>query len=169
MPVVAQTERWFPARDSTSVVGRFIDVECDDPVASKKANKPVKMYRAVLQAKIAGSTDVSAQVVKDFNKEDFCERFPGAWEHYEKLKATVDNGPDPDMLGIKGTPVDEGNMFNNERIAWFKAQGIYTLEQVRDLSDTTIENMGRSGGIGAKGWRKKAREYLASKAANGGR
>src|SRR3977135_1581672 len=87
MSAILQPDKWFPAKDSTAVVGRFMDVESNDPIASKKANRAVKMYRPGLHAKVAGSQEVSTQVVKEFNRDELTERFPGAWAHYEKLKA----------------------------------------------------------------------------------
>jgi hypothetical protein len=164
---VTSADKWFPARDSTQVVGAFVDVECDDPVASKKAHKPIKMYVVCLHAKVAGSQEVSNQKVFEHNREDLTHRFPGAMEHYLKRKAALAAAaPEPEELHVSGTPIESSQLFNNDRIAWFKATGIYTMEQVADMSDTTLENAGRSGGTGLRAARKKAREFLASKNAS---
>lgn len=156
---------WFPAKESDKVVGRFIEVLVDDPVASTKAGHKVTMTYTVLEHKVAGSNDVSTDVVKPFKKAELTARFPGAWEHYEKLKALPPAPPQPTIvdLGIKGTPVEEAAIFNHDKLSWLKAQGIYTIEQVAGLSDSTCQNLGS----GAKAWRKKAKEYLSAKRQDG--
>ncbi len=168
MPVLPQADRWFPSIDSTTVVGRVIDVECDVPETRNKSGEKLTEYRPVMQSKVTGSDDISAQAIKPHNEKELKKRFPGAWEHYQAQRDALERGTQVVEPPIKGTPIEEGELFNNERIAWFKLQGFYTMEQVAAISDTTIENMGRSGSIGGRDWRKKAKRYLESKQTNGG-
>jgi hypothetical protein len=148
---------WFRAADSQQVVGRFVDVEVVDVKASEAAQK--NMYKTVpaLQAKIAGSHDISVQAVKPFNRKELIERFPGAWEHYEAHR--VSDAPKeevPVIKAIKGTPLHTADFIPRERVPMLKELGFSTIEQIRDMSDTVAQGLGR----GAITWRKKAKEFL---------
>jgi len=153
-------DMWFPIDGSDKVVGRFRDTEL--PVTLQDKTKKV-VIRPALEARIAGnSNEVSFQVVKDFNKEDLIRRCPAGWAYYEANRGKPEDHGLPPIadLGIKGTALEKMNAFNNERLVWFKSQGIHTVEQLAALSDSTLGNLG----MGARGWRKKATEYLASAA-----
>jgi hypothetical protein len=156
-----RTERWFPAVESNVVVGRFVDVETVDVKASEEAQKNVYKKVPALQAKVAGSQDVSVQAVKPFNAKELKERFPGAWEHYEEIKAME---PAPVVVEViaqapKGTPLHEAPFIPRERLAFLHELGFSTIEQVAEMSDTVVQNLGR----GAMTWRKKAQEHLKGK------
>lgn len=150
-------EMWFPIDGSDKVVGRFRDLEQD--ITQQNGEKKT-FSRPGLEARVAGnSNDISFQLMKDFNKDMLIKRCPLGWAHYEKYKAApVEETVRPitDHGGIKGTPLEKMGAFNNERISWFHAQGIYTVEQLAAISDTTLGNLG----MGARGWRKKAADFL---------
>lgn len=160
-------EMWFPVDGSKSVVGRFVDTEIE--VTQADGSKRI-FKRPALEAAVAGktSTDVSFQLVKDHEKAKIVARCPLGWAHYEKLKAApppVEAVPLLSDLGMKGTPIEAGALacsWNNDRITWFKSQGIYTCEQVAELSDAVCQSMGK----GAVGWRKKANAFLALQKSN---
>lgn len=152
------TDLWFPSSESQQVVGRFIDVESDDIAASKKAGKLVKMWRPALETKVVGSHDVSVQVVKPFNEIQLRARFPGAWEHYEAKKK---GNPPPKIDPVDGVPIEEANFIGKEKLAWLKMQGFVTVEQLATMSDAQIQNLGH----GARTWKKKAGQFLASREA----
>ena len=148
---------WFPAKESSAVVGRFVDIEKVDVKASEEAQRAIMKVVPALEAKVAGGHDISVQIVKPFNKNDLTARFPGAWEHYEKLKAMTSSEPIvPIIAAIKGMPLDQADFIPRERIRWLAAQGFTTVEQLRDMSDATVQTLGR----GALSWRKKATEHL---------
>lgn len=150
--------RWFPAVDSTSVVGQFVDVETVDVEASKNAKKNVHKRVPALRSKVAGSIDTSDQRVKDFNKDELIARFPGAWEHYMENRSDDEIGEAvPVVQAIKGTPIYDAGIVPRERIPFLRELGFTTVEQLRDMSDTVAQGLGR----GAMTWRKKATEYLA--------
>lgn len=149
-------ERWFPAPESTKVLGRFIDVEVVDPIASEKAKKQVVKRVPALQSKIVGnSVDISTQRVKEFNANELRARFPGAWEHYEASKATPASAPVIEQT-IPGTPLTDCDFISNDRISWLHLQGIQTVEQLAELSDSIVQGLGRD----AAKWRKHAKEFL---------
>lgn len=150
-------DKWFPAVESNQVVGRFIDVEVVDVKASELAQKNVYKKVPALQSKIAGSHDISVQAVKPFNKKDLMARFPGAWEHYEENR--IEDEPEPIVPVIaakKGTPLHAADFLPRDKQRWLEELGFSSVEQLRDMSDSTVQQLGR----GALTWRKKAGELL---------
>lgn len=155
-------DQWFAAfedgKKSTLVVGRFIDGEVVDPLASEKAGKNVWKPVPILESKIVGSHDVSTQRVKDGkdgNKNELTNRFPGAWEHYVSQKDIVDASSAPGVSS-SGTPIEELDFIPRQNVAWLRELGFSSAEQIRDMSDTVVQGLGR----GALQWRKKAKEFL---------
>ena len=159
-------DQWFAAfedgKKSTLVVGRFIDGEVVDPIESGKKGKNVWKTVPLLESKIVGSHDVSTQRVKEDNlkdgikgnKEELMNRFPGAWDHYVAQKDVVDEPSAP--LANSGTPIEELDFIPRQNIAWLRELGFSSAEQIRDMSDTVVQGLGR----GALNWRKKAKEFL---------
>lgn len=153
-------EHWFPASESKNVVGRFVDVPVVHAAESRERGEEVVIYRAGLQSKVVGSHDVSMQVVKPFNAKALQQRFPGAWEHYEKQKAVAkpvveDDAPQLPM-SISGTPLHKADFLPKDRVPWLHMQGIQTLEQLAGLSDGVVQNLGRD----VTRWRKQADAFL---------
>jgi hypothetical protein len=152
-------DNWFAGTGSWSnVVGRFVDVEVTDIKASEAARKTIYKRVPALESKVPGSSDISVSRVKDFNKMDLAARFPGAWEHYELHHAQDASEDDvPVVHAISGTPLHLADFIPKNALPRLKDLGFSTLEQIRDMSDTTAQNIGH----GAKAWRKKAGEFLA--------
>lgn len=154
-----RSDVWFPAVESRNVLGRFIDLEFTHVGKSREAGHEVVETRPALESKIAGSNDVSHQPVKPFNKAELSARFPGAWEHYEQRKKSAPE-PEPEVptiyQTIPGTPLDKSDFLPRDRICWLIDQGFQTLEQLRDMSDAQVQNMGR----GAAHWRRQAKAFL---------
>lgn len=150
--------KWFPASESTLVVGRFIDVEVVDVKASELAQKNIYKTVPALESKVTGSHDTSVQAVKPFNKKELTERFPGAWDYYEEHRI-VEEVPAavPVIAAKRGTPLAQAEFLPRDKLPWLEDMGFSTLEQIRDMSDSTVQNLGR----GAMTWRKKAQEQLA--------
>ncbi len=155
------SELWFPLDGSQKTTGRFVDTVIE---GKRESGEAFSITRPALEAKASGSQEISFQVVKEFNKKQLIARCPLGWAHYEKLKAAPEAMPAiPTLkdLGIRGTPIEDAALhcgFNNDRITWFKAQGIMTVQQVAELTDMACQNLGR----GSVTWRKKAKEFLAS-------
>jgi hypothetical protein len=162
-------DMWFPVDGGNRVTGRFIDHAFDHVTA---AGDKRRISTILLETKVvANSADIATQQVKPHNKDALIKRCPQGWAHYEKLKESMNAAGQPGVgmglgasateVGIKGTPIEDAAMhcgWNHDRLRWFKQQGMMTVQQVADLSDSDCQNLGR----GAVGWRKKAKEFLAA-------
>jgi hypothetical protein len=156
---MARPDQWFPAfengKKSTLVVGRFVDGETVDVKASEVLKHNVYKSVPMLESKIVGSHDVSTQRVKEMNQDELTSRFPGAWEHYLEQKGSK---PEP-VISSSGVPIEELDFIPRQNCAWLRELGFTSAEQIRDMSDSVVQGLGR----GAQTWRKKATEYLAHK------
>jgi hypothetical protein len=146
---------WFPAKESQSVVGRVAEVEKLHPAKSRAAQKPVYIIVPVMESKVASSHDISHQELKEHNRDQICARFPGAWEYYEKQKASKPK-EEPQEIIFEGMPIAKADFIAREKISWLSMQGFNTVEQLAGMSDAQIQEMGQ----GARTWRKKARQLL---------
>lgn len=152
-------EVWFPSVEDSRIVGRVTEARTCDQVASEKAGKTVWKMVPVLESKIPGSIDVSAQAIKPHNRDQLCGRFPGSWEYFEKSKSEAGSAPaSPFVSGgpsVTGTPLHEADFIPREKLAWLSTLGFLTVEQIAEMSDTTVQNL-----RGASKWRKQAQEFL---------
>lgn len=159
-----QRDMWFPIDGSGKVVGRFVDTSID---VTNKDGEQTTFVRPALESKVAGnSSEVAFQLVKPFNEKELIARCPEGWKHYKALKEAEKAAPPPQSgvplvsdMPVKGIPIEELGLFSHDKVVWFKTQGIYTVEQIADLSDTVCQNLG----FGAKAWRKKANDYMKQK------
>lgn len=157
------SERWFPApATNAQVMGRFVDIEKVDPVASREAGRPVPKRVPALQSKVVGSHDISVQILKPFNEAELKSRFPGAWDFYEEQKAAAEQRPEmaaaPEVVSrtIEGHGLDKVDFLPRDRIPWLMMQGVQTVEQLASLPDIAAQNMGRD----VFKWRKAAKHWL---------
>jgi hypothetical protein len=152
-------EVWFPSVEDSRIVGRITEARTCDPVASEKAGKTMWKMVPVLESKIPGSLDVSAQAIKPHNRDQLCARFPGSWEYYEKSKEMVASAPAspfvPEGPAVSGTPLHTADFIPREKLAWLSELGFSTIEQIAEMSDMTVQNL-----RGASKWRKQAQEFL---------
>lgn len=147
-------EHWFPAKESQQVVGKIEDAEKLHAKESREAGRPVYIMVPTLYSKVtSNSHDVSTQEIKPWNQKEITERFPGAWDHYQKSKA---NGEEAVAPVINGMPIDRADFIAREKLAWLKIQGFSTVEQLAACSDAQIQNLGP----GARNWVKKAKQLL---------
>jgi hypothetical protein len=146
---------WFPAKESQSVVGRVAEVEKLHPAKSRAAQKPVYIIVPVMESKVASSHDISHQELKEHNRDQICARFPGAWEYYEKQKASKPKD-EPQEIIFEGMPIAKADFIAREKLSWLSMQGFNTVEQLAGMSDAQIQEMGQ----GARTWRKKAQQLL---------
>lgn len=151
-------DQWFPCAEGGNVVGKFVDADQVDVKASEVAGKTIYRKIPVLLAKFPGSIDVSSQAVKPSNQRELVGRFPEAWDHYQDLKSKELPPPAVEVISApKGIPLDRADFLPRDKVAWLHAQGFTTVEHLRDMSDSVVQNLGR----GAATWRKKAGEFLA--------
>ena len=154
---------WKKSSESHQVVGRVVEVDKVHWAESKAAGHEVTRRVPVMETKVLSSADVSHQVIKDWNRREVCNRFPGAWEAYEKAKASMapvePKAPAAPAPVSAGTPIDRASDFlPADKVAWLKTIGFTSLEQLADMSDAQIQDMG----TGARQWRKKAKTLLAT-------
>lgn len=152
-------DAWFSGAGSWSkVVGRFVDVEVTDIKRSEIERKTVYKRVPALEHKTPGSQDNSFSRVKDFNKKELMDRFPGAWEHYEMHREQEEPQSEvPVVKAVTGTPLHLADFIPKSALPRLQDLGFSNLEQIAEMSDTTAQNLGH----GAKAWRKKAGELLA--------
>jgi len=148
-------DKWFPATDSQQVVGRVIEVPKVHPKMSKEEGREVTFLVPVMEARVAGSQDVSHQQLKEFNREEICRRFPGAWEYYMKSKGEALH---VEPVRQVGTSIDEIDFIPRAKITWLKTIGFSSVEQLAEMTDAQTQQLG----TGSKLWRKKAKEFLAT-------
>ena len=153
--------QWFPSSEHSSVVGRFVERMIESASASQAAGKSVHVPKLLLESKVAGTHDVSAQLVKPFNEAEFRSRFPGAWEHFDKVreanKARVEVQPEhlPAIEGA-GTPLHVVDFLPKNKLAWLAELGFTSVEQLAEMSDAQCQTIGH----GSLSWRRNAQGWL---------
>lgn len=120
-----------------------------EPVPDEKATEAagaVRMFeQEMIRIHVAGDMlNVHTSPVLPEHKQRFAAEY-GAW----KAKGTARH--------IEGTPLKNWPMIPGIRIAEFEAMGIYSVENLRDVSDVNIFKL-QDGRV----WREKATGWLAS-------
>jgi hypothetical protein len=151
-----QRETWFPALDSQSVVGRVVEIEKPHGAKTREAGKPVHIIVPAMLHRVAGSDETSVTEIKATTEKELRHRFPGAIEHYEKLKAASAATP-TEIVVPDGTPLNKADWIPREKLNWLEMQGFVSVEQLAALSDAQIQQLG----TGSRTWKKKAAQFLA--------
>lgn len=147
---------WFRAVDSQNVMGRVVEVDKVHAAQSREARREITFKQPVMESKVAGSSDISHQQIKEWNKKEICNRFPGAWEAYEASKAA--SRPAEEFTQTPdGMPLDRADFIPASKREWLKSTGFNVVEQLAEMSDHQIQDLGP----GARVWKKKAKELLA--------
>jgi len=157
-------EGWFPSKESQRVVGRVIEIEKVHGARSREEKRVVTIIVPAMASKVAGEADFSTQELKKHNEHEFkalCDRFPGAWEAYEKSKAQSPKASD-ELPPLNGMSIDKVEFISREKVAWLKMQGFTTVEQLAAIDDSQIQRLGP----GARTWKKKAVTLLKDSAAS---
>ena len=130
------------AESAAGLFVRFGKVAKEDKEESLQAGRPV--FKEVDYITIAVPGDKTSEVCRPVRPTDK-ERFRGAWERYNAGHAqAVDGTPLKDWPGMTRDKVEE--------LAYFK---VYTVEQLADVSDTNLRNMGPFLAL-----RQRARDFL---------
>ncbi len=120
---------------------KFYLAAVKNEVRSAEAGRPIFDDVPMIQIITPGSRDVMINRVS----EQYKQRFPRHWEHFQKgLEQVVD-----------GTPLEEVPFLTVGQIAELKAVNCLTLEHLATMSDQLAQKM-----MGMHGIRKKAKEYL---------
>lgn len=148
--------QWFRAVDSQNVMGRVVEIDKVHAAKSREAGREITFKQPVMESKVAGSSDISHQQLKDWNKKEICARFPGAWEAYEASKVSTSPVPDYSVT-MDGTPIEKADFIPAAKREWLKLTGFITVEQLAEMNDHQMQELGQ----GARTWKKKAKELLA--------
>lgn len=110
--------------------------------ASQEAGRPI--YESVPYIKILqpGEKDTRERRVRDEDKF----RFPRQWEAFQQQQAQK----------VDGTPLSVLLPNNPGAIKTLEFMHVTTIEQLADLKDTQLQNIG----LGAREWNQMARRYL---------
>jgi hypothetical protein len=124
-----------------------------EPLLDQKATDEagtVRMYeQEMVKIHVAGGGDVHCSPVLQEHKERYAAQYE-AW----KTKRIARH--------IDGTPIRNWPVISAVRIAEFEAIGIFSVENLRDTSDTNIQKM-----VDGRVWRERAAAWLESAEKNG--
>lgn len=122
---------------------------------SEALGRPV--YDSVVLIRMIIPGDPGNQVVRRVRENDK-KRFAKAWEAFENEA----------KISSEGTPIDDWPRLRSREVAGLKHLGIYTVEQLSNLSDANLANLGMGGQIlrdQAKAFLEAAKKGAAATAA----
>lgn len=131
-----------PAKKTTSVA-RFMTQDVKDHAKTTALGRPA--YRKIEIVEIINPGDPQ-NIVRRRVKESDKERFPQAWEAFQRLEEYI-----PD-----GTPLEHFPLLSKGQIEHMRMSNIFTIEQLADVPDVALQNLG----LGARRMRDHARAYL---------
>lgn len=156
------TGEWFQQRGSSAVTGRFTEISVVHGGKSREAGKPVWVTAVGLETKVAGSRDLSVQLVKRGNVDELRRIYPEAYAAFGEARMVeiwdgvaapaIEDEEIPDMPDQ--TPLTDLKGVGKERAAVWRANGILSMEMLADLADDKLDELGLFE------WRKKARTHL---------
>lgn len=114
-----------------------------DGAASEKAGRPVFIEQERVRIIVAG--DMYNQIVHpvdDAIKQRFAEQY-ARWQANKQVRV------------IDGTPIREWSPLTKAQVAEFEAMGIFSVENLRDMSDLNVSRLPEG-----REWREKARAWL---------
>lgn len=130
---------------------RFYTDDVEDPVESKKQNRPIFKTVECCEIRIPGNRDEITQGPIKYIKPDPRERFPQA---YARFKAGA-------RSQIVGTLLREWGMIPSTRAKEYEALGVHTVEQLAAIGDSQAQAREWFGSLED---RQKAKDFLASAA-----
>ena len=128
----------------------FFNVPVEDEKATKEAGAIRMCNQEMVKIHVAGDMlNVHCSPVLPEHKERFAPQYE-AWKTKQIERHIV------------GTPLKNWPMITTLRIAEFEAMGIFSVENLRDTSDTNIQKLAEG-----RVWREKAGAWLESAEKNG--
>lgn len=109
---------------------------------TKMENRPVFEERIFIKIVVAGDKDL---VIDTYVTEQYKERFPQAWERWERTRENL----------IPGIPIDSWHSVSETQKATFKALNILTVEQFATLPDSMAAKI-----MGFYDLRNKAKVFI---------
>jgi hypothetical protein len=132
------------ARYGKEPVVIFYNDSVPNPAKSREANRPV--YEDQVFVKIYQPGEERYNIVVKPATADVVRQWPRQWAAFQQNKTHI-----PD-----GTPVDLIYPEKPSIARTLKAHGVYTMEQLVDLSGAAIDNIG----MGCQGWINEAEKFL---------
>lgn len=129
------------ARDG--VLGLFYNRPIMDEVATRTEGRPVFVATPYCKMRFPGE---AKKVVDKPAKEEHQHRFPAAWKAFNEGLA----GP------TGGTPIESYHLLAMTQVAALKHLGIVTVEQLAEVSDGNLNQLG----VGGREIRERARAWL---------
>lgn len=116
-----------------------------DPEASEREGRPIFIDREFIKIIPVGDKNtVVCEPVSDEHKY----RWPQQYAQFKNQQEQV----------TEGTPLDQWPPLTKSQVLTFKAANVHTVEQLAEVSDTNLPNLG----MGSRDLREKAKIYLAS-------
>ncbi len=129
------------------VIPIFHQREIADEPASAREGRPIYRVEDWIEIICPGSRD---RVLRPVLKKDK-ERFAEQWESYKR-------GDHHQVTD--GTPITQWQGVSRQRAAELRASGIYTVEQLADATDNTLQRLG----MDARKLQEAARKFVAGTA-----
>lgn len=160
---MSESGQWYQQRGSRSVTGRFVVIQTVHGLRSREAGHTVWVDSVGLETKIAGSRDISVQLVKPHNVAELAALYPEAYEAFgrDQMDAIWSDATGPAapaeievLPADDATPLTDLKGVGRERAAAWNDRGILSVEMLADLADA------RTDDLGLHEWRLKARRHL---------
>jgi hypothetical protein len=144
MPDLDQFRRTNKGGENDGVYAEFFVAAKQNQHLSLKAGRPIfedkEMVRIVL------SSDNKTELVREALPRDKA-RFERQYEAFKRKT---------DQISANGTPLSQWPVMTPALVSNFAVAGIYTVEQLAQMSDSGIQ----AAGMGAREWSGRAKSYL---------
>lgn len=131
--------------DDAKVMAEFYTRSVVDGAASRDAGRPI--HRDITNVKITQPGEGRLSVYDQPATDEDVARFPRQWQQYKAGQAQE----------VVGSPLTLLFPDNPAIVANLKFMSVFTVEQLAELPDTALQNVG----MGARAWQEKAKAYLA--------
>lgn len=147
----------YKGPDGTAL--RFFERAVQNNFQSEKRGHPVFDNCLMVEVIVPGSTESMPEFV--IERTDSTTEEVTRYPHYDKYKDLVESYKSNSGHGaIAGTPLSEWPQINAGQVQTYRAMNIHTVEQLAEVSDGTLGNMG----MGARQLRDKAKSWLNTRA-----
>lgn len=125
-----QQSDWFPAKGEEDVVGRFEVRPWLHVAKSKAAGEHIYVPRVGIFMRAKSSADVSWQQLAPHNAKQLIQRFPEAWEMFQKSRQDKPQGRPLSEIGA-----------NQDMQFRMVGIGVETVEQLAESDDKRVNDI----------------------------